>query len=417
MTHRENGTDIGEPQKILIVDDRAANLVALEGVFQATDAKVVRAQSGDEALVASLHHNFALAVLDVQMPEMDGYELAELLRGEPATHNLPIIFLTAASHDEAQVFRGYEAGAVDYITKPYSPTVLLAKTRVFLDLDLEWAKIRNHRDRLEELVRARTEELQEKNQALQVAYAQLRDTQFMLMQSVKLTALGEMAAGVAHELNQPLNCVKLIVQESLMDARQGDYDLARWRTDGKEIVGLVDRMAGIIDHMRNFARKPDDFEKRRVDLNACIGGALTFMREQLLVHNIEIECELSSDLPGVLADSNSLEQVFMNLLGNARDAIFDRMASDKRRVGKVTIRSRRLGDTEVCVEVEDDGAGVSPQVREKVFEPFFTTKEIGKGTGLGLSIAERIVTGFGGKLELSSARPQGALFRVILPAL
>ncbi len=430
------GTRMGDSQKILIVDDKDANLVALETVLRDTGAEVIRASSGDEALAASLHHSFALAVLDVQMPEMDGYELAGFLRGEPTTRNLPIIFLTAASTDEIQEFKGYEAGGVDFITKPYSPTVLLAKTKVFLDLDREWAKLRRRRDQLEDLVRQRTEELQAKNQAfvaeiaertraeaalqaeqqkLHAAYAQLRDTQFMLMQSAKLTALGEMAAGVAHELNQPLNGIKLIVQEALLDRRRDRYDPSRFTSDGKEIVSLVTKMAGIIDHMRSFARKPDDLPKERIDINSCVHGALTFMRQQLLVHDIELECELSADLPTVFADPNSLEQVFMNLVANARDAIFARMAADKRRAGKIAIRSFRLNDAELCIDVEDDGGGVPVEIREKVFEPFFTTKEVGKGTGLGLSIAERIVNECGGRLELSAEKETGALFHVILP--
>lgn len=411
-----------DSQKILIVDDIEANLVALEGVLRDTGAKVIRASSGDEALAASLHHSFALAVLDVQMPEMDGYELASFLRGEPTTRNLPIIFLTAASTDELQVFKGYEAGGVDYITKPYDPTVLLAKTKVFLDLDSESAKLRHRRDQLEDLVRERTEELQAKNQALkaeqhklQAAYAQLRDTQFMLMQSAKLTALGELAAGVAHELNQPLNGIKLIVQEALLDARRDRYEPSRFTSDAKEIVSLVDRMAEIINHMRNFARKPDDLPRDQIDINERVRGALTFMQEQLLVHDIALECDFSPDLPRVMADSNSLEQVFMNLLANARDAIFARMATDKRRTGKIIIRSFRLNDAELCVDVEDDGGGVRAEIREKVFEPFFTTKEVGKGTGLGLSIAERIVNECGGRLELDADSQRGALFHVILP--
>ena len=122
-------------QKILIVDDRADNLYALEKVLGETGAEIVKAENGNEALTASLNHDFALAILDVQMPGMDGYELAELLRNKERTNRLPIIFLSAVYSDEYHVFRGYEAGAVDFITKPYDPKVLISKVKVFLQLD------------------------------------------------------------------------------------------------------------------------------------------------------------------------------------------------------------------------------------------------------------------------------------------
>jgi len=132
MTSTPDAT--GPKQKILIVDDKQENLVALRSVLEELDADVVQATNGNDALAATLHHDFALAMLDIQMPGMDGYELATLLRGDARTRNLPIIFITAAYCDEAQVFRGYEAGAVDYIVKPFQPRVLISKVRIFLEL-------------------------------------------------------------------------------------------------------------------------------------------------------------------------------------------------------------------------------------------------------------------------------------------
>ena len=121
-------------QKILIVDDRQENLYALRKVLDEVATELVEANNGNDALTATLHHDFALAILDVQMPGMDGYELASLLRGDARTRGLPIIFMTAAYGEEEHVFKGYESGAVDYIVKPYEPRVLLSKVRVFLEL-------------------------------------------------------------------------------------------------------------------------------------------------------------------------------------------------------------------------------------------------------------------------------------------
>ena len=121
--------------KILIVDDKKSNLLALQNVLKALEVQIIPALNGDEALRASLHHDFALAILDVQMPAMDGYELAALLRGDPHTRHIPIIFLSAVYSDDPYVFKGYSSGAVDFITKPFNPEILLSKVRVFLEMD------------------------------------------------------------------------------------------------------------------------------------------------------------------------------------------------------------------------------------------------------------------------------------------
>lgn len=146
-------------QKILIVDDRKANLVALRNVLSDLDVEIIEATSGNEALAATLDHSFSLAILDVKMPEMDGYELAEHLRGDIKTRNLPIIFLTAVYSAEERIFEGYKVGAVDYIVKPYTPIILLSKVRVFLDLARAREELAGHRDQLERLVQDRVREI------------------------------------------------------------------------------------------------------------------------------------------------------------------------------------------------------------------------------------------------------------------
>lgn len=148
-------------QKILLVDDRMPNLIALEKTLKVTGAELIKATSGNEALAAVIEHNFAIAFLDIQMPDMDGYELAELLRGNPSTKNLPLIFLTAFNSSSANVFRGYEAGAVDYIVKPYDPNILLSKANVFLELNRTREELKLHKNRLEMLVEEKTYQINE----------------------------------------------------------------------------------------------------------------------------------------------------------------------------------------------------------------------------------------------------------------
>ena len=159
--------------KILIVDDNKVNLVVLRKVLEDLNAELIEAESGTEALAATLNHDFALAILDVQMPNMVGYELAEFIRADEATKNVPIIFVTAAYDDEFHMFRNYEAGGVDYLMKPYHPEVLLAKVRIFLDLDRDRRELQKHRDQLEDIVSDRIRDIDSLNKRLHESNRQL----------------------------------------------------------------------------------------------------------------------------------------------------------------------------------------------------------------------------------------------------
>ena len=164
MSH-EGSAEMNTPQKILVVDDKSENLHALQTTLKETNAEVVKAQSGNDALIAALNHDFALAILDVQMPGMDGYELAGHLRSEEQTKHVPIIFLTAYA-DEQQMFKGYGIGAMDYIVKPYDPVVLLSKVLAFLELHRQRAEIQRQTNHLEEVVSERTVALKLMNDRL-----------------------------------------------------------------------------------------------------------------------------------------------------------------------------------------------------------------------------------------------------------
>ena len=143
---------MGFTQKILIVDDKSENLFALEQVLKQLDVTIIKALNGNEALIAILNYDFTMAILDVQMPDMDGYELAEFIRSEDKTRYLPVIFLSAVFSDEFHVFKGYQSGAVDFITKPFNPDILINKVKIFLELDLQRLQIKENKDQLEDYV-------------------------------------------------------------------------------------------------------------------------------------------------------------------------------------------------------------------------------------------------------------------------
>lgn len=236
-----------------------------------------------------------------------------------------------------------------------------------------------------------------------------------LIQACKMTSLGEMSAGIAHELNQPLNAINL-----------GNVFLKKMIDDNKEIpreelhqivheaIHQVNRAAEIINRLREFGRKTE-FVKEEVEINKPIQGVFAIIGRQLSLENIKVQLELGEDLPAILAHNNRLEQVIFNLVTNARDAISQKQhagAGSEERIIKV--RSYLEGDR-VAVTVSDTGVGIPDDARDKVFEPFYTTKEAGKGMGLGLAIVYGIVKDYDGGIQVEGKENEGATFKLTFP--
>jgi len=243
------------------------------------------------------------------------------------------------------------------------------------------------------------------------------ETEQQLIQASKMATLGEMATGVAHELNQPLAVIKTASSFFMKKVNRREKirdDILG--TMAEEIDSHVDRATRIINHMRQFGRKSEQ-KLEPVDLNGILKKSFEIFSQQLKVRGIEVAWQLDENLPEVMADAGRLEQVFINLLINARDAIEDKWESQPHKKGskKITLKSCCRGSQSV-VEVEDTGVGVAREIAEKIFEPFFTTKEVGRGTGLGLSISYRIVQDFGGSIRVASRPGQGARFVLTFPA-
>jgi histidine kinase len=237
-----------------------------------------------------------------------------------------------------------------------------------------------------------------------------------LIQASKMTTLGEMATGVAHELNQPLAILKTISNLLTRKVNRGEALEPRMAEEIAEGVGAhVDRASKIIEHMREFGRK-SDLRTMPVDVNQVLQRGFDFFSQQLNVRNIGVEWDLEQNLPVIMADANRLEQVVINLLINARDAIEERWGNgqpagaDKR----ITITTHS-SDAEVVIQVCDTGLGIPPAIRDKLFEPFYTTKDVGKGTGLGLSISYGIIQDYQGTIHASSTKNGGACFTIAFP--
>jgi two-component system, NtrC family, sensor kinase len=408
--------------RILLVDDNPSDLDTLGSLFQ-PHYDVLAAPSGKRALqVAASAAKPDLILLDVMMPDMDGYDVLDRLRDDPLTRDIPVIFVTGLDSTEDEE-HGLELGAVDYIAKPYRPPIILA--RVHNQLELKHARdwLRDQNAYLEAEVERRMKESQQAH--------------IQLLQSEKLATIGLLAAGVAHEINNPIGYItsNLASLESylsdifdLLDAYEAlegaspscEAALSRIREikQQKEIgflradighlmaesrEGLV-RVAKIVSDLKDFSRaESNDWQWANLHdgLEAILGIAW---------NEISCRCTLRKDygdIPEIYCIPSQIDQVFLNLLVNAAQAITDK--------GEITLRTGQVGD-EVFVAIADNGVGIADDDLSRLFEPFFTTKPVGKGTGLGLSIAYGIVQKHKGRIEVKSAVGQGTAFTVWLPA-
>ena len=260
----------------------------------------------------------------------------------------------------------------------------------------------------------------EAEEARRRAEDELERQQALSMRSDRLRSLGEMAAGIAHELNQPLSGVRGLAEHILIGMQRGwqlSEDKLRERIE--RIVEQADRMVHIIEHIRRFAREAGKPEVVPVSVNEVVGSAVDLLGAQFRSHGLELACELVEDLPPVRANPFSLEEVLLNLLSNARDAVEERPSEDGvLSPGRVQVRTGLNGSgsaSQVQIEVSDTGMGIPADILAKIFDPFFTTKDPDKGTGLGLAISRSIVEEFGGRMEIQSAVGEGTTAVISLP--
>ncbi|CCO25337.1 ATP-binding protein [Maridesulfovibrio hydrothermalis] len=237
-----------------------------------------------------------------------------------------------------------------------------------------------------------------------------------LVQAAKMKSLGEMSAGVAHEVNQPLNAIKMGSEYLALMAEQGrDLPASQLAEVAREVSTQVDRAAEIISALRAFGRK-SGFKTDKVDINEPVRSVLALVTKQFELQKIDFELDLTEKMPRIIAEDNRLQQVFFNLVNNARDAISEkRDTTGIERKDIIRISTYHIADT-VCIKVSDTGAGITDEVRNKIFEPFFSTKEIGYGMGLGLAITYGIVRDYKGSIEIESTPGEGASFIIAFPA-
>jgi signal transduction histidine kinase len=393
---------IATRQQILIVDDVPANLVALEAALAPLKRAVITASSGAQALAALLDHEFALVLLDVQMPEMDGFETATLIRARDRTKHLPIIFVTAHDHDPATILRAYQLGAVDFLLKPIEPAILLAKATVFVSLQ----------ERTEELA---TERLERELEAARKDYETTTLRRQMEREQAAIRELAEIdrrknsfLAIVGHELRAPLAPMRSAID--LIQANPEPALVAR-------AVGALDRqtklLARLVEDLLDLARinaNKIELRPEPIDLRTVIETALETCRPAIDQRRHEIVVELPPQPVAVVVDQVRVVQVITNLIGNA--------ARYTDRGGRLSVVCRCEGAT-ASVTVVDSGIGIPAELLPKIFEMFVQERVRSDGSGglgLGLALARQLVKMHHGTITAASpGRGKGSTFEVRLP--
>jgi signal transduction histidine kinase len=428
--------------RILVVDDHPDNLDLLEVVLQRQHYDVFRAASGAEAINCVSDVSPDLILLDIMMPEMDGYEVCEHLKRNAETQNIPVIFISALN-DARDKVRAFQVGGMDYITKPFQIKEVLARVAHHLMIRRLQQDLAVQNAQLQAEIEARKQvelELRQKRDRLEQALQDLNRAQVQMIQTEKMSSLGQLVAGVTHEINNPINfiqgnlCHTAHYTQQLLDltsAYQAAFpdlpaslqlktkamDLDFIRADLPKLIASMEigtaRIVAIVQSLQVFSRL-DQSSLQYTDIHEGIESALLLLQHRFapnpLRSSVEI-CREYGDLPQVECYAGQINQVFMHLLSNAIDALDEAKHPSLR----IKIITKIMENDWIQVQIQDTGLGISEGVRSRMFDPFFTTKAIGRGTGLGLSTSYQIIQVQHGGRIIESRRDGETIFSLEIP--
>jgi signal transduction histidine kinase len=400
---------------ILMVDDQPAKLLSYEAILSSLGENLIKATSGREALEHLLRTDIAIVLMDVSMPEIDGFELAAMIRQHPRYQKTAIIFVSAVHLTDLDRLKGYEAGAVDYIPVPVIPEILRAKVSVFAELYRKTRQMEGMNRELERRVEERTAELEAYAARLRESEGRLK----VILQSERTARLAAEAAIqarddflsiAAHELKTPLTGLRANTQIIARKLKRGDAEVPAWLTDGLQIVDQQsERLARLIGQVLDVSRRDQDkvvTERTATDLGGLVEKLIAAFRARTSRHAIVLSAE-----PSLVAEIDPLriEQVMSNLLDNA--------IKYSPGGGQIDVEVCRAGAEQARLAVRDRGIGIPPEKREALFQRFYQAHadDHRSGLGLGLYISQQIVEMHGGEIVVEFPPDGGTRFMVLLP--
>jgi C4-dicarboxylate-specific signal transduction histidine kinase len=403
------------PAAILLVDDVLDNIRFLIKALRSAGYNVMTETQGSMALESARSTPPDLILLDIMMPKMDGYEVCRQLKADARTRDIPVIFLSARLETADKVM-GFTVGGVDYITKPIEIQEVLARIATHLALR-----------RLQQQLEVQNTQLEREITERQRAEVALKQYHARIIQSAKLASLGEMATGVAHELNQPLTAMQLEADYLKLLAQKAQRGEPGFALDATELYQMGDNLSQdiarsrrITDYLRRFSEVLQA-QCTYINLNEPLQDCFILIAARLSHHNVHVRQSLDPALPPIWANAHKLEHVFLNLINNAEDALAEmaiRSASypelypDYQKLLEITTY---MADDKVVAEIHDNGCGIPRAVQSRIFEPFFTTHTEREGGGLGLTITHNFVLECNGAITFESVENVGTTFRLEFP--
>ena len=392
---------------ILIVDDKQSNLDTLEFLIDDIDFKpeinvhVIKADNGNDALTLAMKHKIALIILDIQMPQMDGFEVASYLQKATKTKDMPIMFLTAAFKSEDMRERGLHIGAVDYLLKPIDPLILVPKILHYIDFYVITNKLIDINKDLELKIKEEVNKNQEKDR--------------LLFQQSKMASMGEMIGNIAHQWRQPISIISMWANNIIMDIDMEEVENESLRKYAININQQTKHLSQTIDDFRNFFSPNKNNEK--FGLKDSIEKTMNLLSASMKTHEIEVIKNI--DDIEIVSLENELMQAILNIIKNAKDILVT-LTKESKKLIFITIYKK---SDSVIIEIKDNAGGVPEDIIEKVFEPYFTTKHKSQGTGIGLYMTESIITKhLKGELSVKNTEYEyegntykGAAFMIKLP--
>lgn len=382
---------MNDTKTILVVDDEPDNRKLVHALLKKQGYNVLEAAGGSEAL-ARADASVDLILLDIMMPEMDGFQTCARLKEQQQTRDIPIIFLSALYDGETRT-AGFNAGGVDFVSKPFHRHELMARIRTQLTLQDQRKELADYAGRLETMVEERTRQL---------------------IHAERLATLGTLSAAMAHEVNNPIQYImgnaellKLNIEQSRTAMALPAELIARmdkWNERTEAILQGAGRITDLVNRLKAFGRRDGNEGRSPYDISDAVQDALALLKHRIVSMSVAVTIPPQVT---VMGNRQHMGQVFVNLIGNALDALQEE--------GIIDITAECRGDT-VEILVKDNGPGIPGDHIDYIFDPFFTTKGDQDGTGLGLFIVRQIITSQGGSIVCSSAPGAGTVFTITLPS-
>ncbi|WP_254565262.1 hybrid sensor histidine kinase/response regulator [Oscillatoria sp. HE19RPO] len=426
---------------VLVIDDSSTNLELLSDLLTEVGYEVLLTKQGAKGIELAKSHPVDLILLDIIMPELDGFQTCNILQSAPETHDIPIIFMTGIS-DDLEKAKGLGIGAVDYITKPFYKDEILARIKIHIKLCRLTRELIHEKQSLEQRVEERTAELSQ-------ILAELQKAQLQLVRGEKLSSIGQLVAGVAHEIKNPLGFIAgnidiategvdhLIEYLELYRAKFPDtgeeiqrkgveIDIEYLLKDLPKMLASMkvgtDRISNLSTSLGTFCRS-DTSVKVLADIHDGLDSTLMILQHRLKATPNRREIKVVKnygEIPRIRCYLGQLNQVFMNIIANAIDALEEGLGNavlSPDLAPQITINTQLSADgQQIVIQIADNGQGMTPEVKSQIFDYLFTTKPVGKGTGLGLSISLQIVKeAHNGNLTCYSELGVGTVFEIQIP--